>query len=158
MTKRLAVLVGSIALATSIVACGDDPQQVDPTQPTNATPTGSGQIAGYNKDGVPVDGDGNPVTPTLQGKYELYNKFDLTTTGILPDVANTVLKALSDFRESPSSTLVQLLDAANVPVVDQVLGLIPGPLKGLVLGYIDDHVFKALYQAVPVTQQITGTA
>jgi len=158
MTKRLAVLVGSIALATSVVACGDDEAMVNPAQPTNASdkPGSQGPIAGYNEDGVPVDSNGVPITPKLHGKYELYNQFDLTSTGILPDVANTTLKALSNFRESPSGTLVDLLDAANIPVVDQVLSVIPGAIKGLVLGYIDDTIFKALYDKVPVTKQITG--
>lgn len=158
MSKRLGVLVGSIALAVSVVACGDEQAVVEPARPTNGSTDGTskGPVVGYNEDGVPVGPDGLPVTPTLHGKYELYNQLDLTSTGILPNAANDILKALSDFRESPSSTLVQLLDAANVPVVDQVLGIVPGPIKGLVLGYIDEHVFKALYDKVPVTKQITG--
>lgn len=159
MSKRLAVLVGSIAIATSVVACGDEDTAVDPVQPTRGEgPNGTSTkpIAGHNQDGVPVDENGIPVAPKLHGKYELYNKFDLTSTGILPDVANTTLKALSDFRESPSSTIVQLIDAANLPVVDQVLGVLPGAVKNLVFGWLDETVFKALFEAVPVTKQLTG--
>lgn len=160
MSKRLAVLVGSVALATSVVACGDEDAAVNPAQPTQGSSdkpgTSSGPIAGYNEDGVPVDSNGVPVTPKLHGKYELYNKFDLTSTGVLPDVANTTLKALSDFRESPSKTIVSLVDAANLPVVDTLLGVIPGAVKDLVYGWIDETVFKAVYEKVPVTKQITG--
>lgn len=158
MLKRLG-LVGAVALSFSVVACGDDGSIVEPTQPENAAPgapAGPEQMVGVNEDGVPVGPDGQPIAPRLHGTYELYNTFDLTSAGVLPDVANTTLKALSDFRESPSSTIVQLLDAANIPVVDQVLSVIPGAIKNLVFGYIDDHVFKALYAKVPVTKQITG--
>jgi hypothetical protein len=160
MSKRLAVLVGSIAIATSVVACGDEDPASRPAQPTQSGDGPGGlstkPVAGHNEDGVPVDENGVPVAPKLHGKYELYNKFDLTSTGILPDVANTTLKALSDFRESPSSTIVQLIDAANLPVVDQVLGVIPGAVKGLVYGWLDETIFKAVYEKVPVTKQITG--
>lgn len=161
MSKRLAVLVGSIALATSVVACGDEDPSSTPTSPKSAGESENAgysnkPVAGHNQDGVPVDENGVPVAPRLHGKYELYNKFDLTSTGVLPDVANTTLKALSDFRESPSSTIVQLIDAANLPVVDQVLGVIPGAVKDLVFGWIDEAVFKQLYQQVPVTKQIAG--
>jgi hypothetical protein len=159
MSKRLAVLVGSIAIATSVVACGDEDAAVNPAKPTQGDgPNGTSTkpIAGHNEQGVPVDENGIPVAPRLHGKYELYNKFDLTSTGVLPDVANTTLKALSDFRESPSSTIVQLVDAANLPVVDQVLSVLPGAVKNLVFGWIDETVFKQLYAAVPVTKQIAG--
>lgn len=157
MIKRLG-LVGAVALSLSVAACGDDPEIIEPNRPENASTKGNGpdKMVGVNEDGVPVGPDGEPLVPQLHGKYELYSQFDLTSTGVLPDVANDVLKALSDFREKPSSTIVQLLDAANIPVVDQVLGVIPGAIKNLVLGYIDDHVFKALYQNVPVAKQITG--
>ena len=160
MSKRLAVLLGSMAIAASVVACGDEEEAKGPAMPTQVGDGPNGMstkpVAGHNEDGVPVDENGIPVAPKLHGKYELYNKFDLTSTGILPDVANTTLKALSDFRESPSSTIVQLIDAANLPVVDQLLGVLPGAVKNLVYGWIDETVFKALYDQVPVTKQIAG--
>jgi len=160
MIKRLAV-VGSIAIAMSVVACGDDQSVIDPNGPTQGGQPGAPAGPGggpmqYNQDGVPIGPDGQPLAPQLHGKYELYNQFDLTTTGILPDVMNDVLKALSEFREKPSATIVALLDAAKVPIVSQVMAVIPGAIKDLVFGYIDDHVFKSLYQAVPVVQQLTG--
>jgi hypothetical protein len=161
MSKRLAVLIGSMAIATSVVACGDESEESKgPTQPTQQGDGPNGlstkPVAGHDQNGVPVDENGIPVAPKLHGKYELYNKFDLTSTGVLPDVANTTLKALSNFRESPSSTIVSLVDAANLPVVDQLLGVIPGAVKDLIYGWIDETVFKQLYAAVPVTKQIAG--
>src|SRR5688572_16948008 len=130
MAKRLCSL-GAVVLAASIVACGGDDGASDPA----ALPNGSGPNGGQNggitigPDGVPVGPDGQPIDPKLDGKYELANTFDLTSAGILPDVANDTLKALSNFKEHPSQTIVDLLDAANVPVVPDVINAIPGAIR-----------------------------
>jgi hypothetical protein len=151
--------VGALVLtAGSVVACGGDDELVDVAKPTagEKSKAGPDQMTGVNEDGVPIGPDGLPLKPQLHGTYELANKFDLTTTGILPEVVNTTLKALSDFREKPSSTLVQLLDAANIPVVDTVINVIPAGIRDFFLGYVDDFVFTALYEKVPVAKHITG--
>lgn len=161
MTKHLGLVGGLVLGAASIVACGSDDAIVEPPSPTTAGDPakggdGPGQMVGVNEDGVPIGPDGQPLTPQLHGKYELSNKFDLSSAGVFPEVVSDTLRALSDFREKPSSTLVQLIDAANLPVVDNVLSVIPGAIKNLFFGFIDEHVFKALYAKVPVTKQITG--
>lgn len=156
MAKRLCAL-GALVFAASVVACGGD----DSTDPAALPPGAAGNPGDPNNpitigpDGVPVDKDGNPIDPKIDGKYELSNTFDLTSAGVFPDIANDTLKALSNFKEQPSQTIVDLLDAANVPVVPDVINAIPGPIRGFVLGYIDDAIFKSLYKAVPVTKQIT---
>lgn len=160
--RKLSTLLGGVALASAVAACSADTgTPVDPTEPTNAGPGAADQPGGaggitVNKDGVPVGPDGKPIPPKLDGSYELSNTFDLTSMGLLPKVVNETLKALSDFREKPSETLVDLLEAANVPVVSNVLNLIPEAIRGFVLGYIDDHLISALYQKVPVLQTVTG--
>jgi hypothetical protein len=151
-----------LALAIPAVACGGaDGGQNPPGLGGEVGGDGTGSPGGrgpitIGPDGLPVGPDGKPVAPKLDGRYELSNQFDLTTAGIFPNAANDTLKALSNFREKPSQTLVDLLDVANVPVVPNLLNAIPSPIRGLVLGYIDEHVFKALYKNVPVTKTITG--
>jgi hypothetical protein len=159
MGKRLGA-VAAFLLAGAVVACGDDSSQSPDSANGGNGPNGSGTpnengvIIG--PDGQPLGPDGKPLAPKLDGKYELYSELDLTSAGLLPEVMNDTLKALSNFKEHPSQTIVDLADAANVPVVPTVINAIPGPIRGLVLGYIDEHVFKALYEAVPVTQKLTG--
>jgi hypothetical protein len=156
MGKRLGA-VASLVLATSIVACGGgDSSDPGPLEP-GAGPNGGGENGvTIGPDGVPVGPDGKPLSPRLDGKYEIANTFDLTTAGVFPNVVNDTLKALSNFREKPTATIADLADAANVPIVSTVLDIVPGPIKGFVFGWIDEHVFKALYQNVPVTKQLTG--
>jgi hypothetical protein len=107
-------------------------------------------------DGMPVGPDGKPLPTKLDGSYELTTGFDLTSTGLLPKVTGETLKALSGLKDHPSQTIVDLMDAAHVPLITNILDVVPSELKGYVLGYIDDHVFSALFQAVPVTQKIAG--
>jgi hypothetical protein len=148
---------GALALVFAVVACGaGDGSDAPPLDQPGAAGGGSNGAVTIGPDGLPVGPDGQPLPTKLDGRYEVSNQLDLTSSGILPDLANDTLKALSDFREKPSSTIAELLKAANVPVVSQVLGVIPSIIRDQVLGFIDDHVFKALYQTVPVTKQITG--
>lgn len=159
MGKRLAAVAASFLFAATVVACGDEPGPAPFGQGPNGGGgpggRGSGEIT-IGPDGLPVGPDGKPIPPKLDGRYELSSEFDLTTAGLLPEVMNDTLKALSSFREKPSQTIVDLMDTANVPLVPTVLNAIPSAIRGFVLGYIDDHVFKALYEKVPVTQQLTG--
>jgi hypothetical protein len=129
-----------LLLSASVIACGDDASDSN----GGASPE--------------LDANGQPLVTRLDGTYELSSQIDLTTTGLLPDVANDSLKALSSFREKPSQTILDLASTAKVPVVSNVVDIVPGPLKDLVLGYVDDHLFKALYDNAPVTEKITGLA
>jgi hypothetical protein len=158
MNKRLGA-VAAFALGIGVVACGDDGgpapygSQGPNGDPNSPNRNNNGVIIG--PDGVPIGADGKPLEPKLDGKYELSSEFDLTTAGLLPEVMNETLKALSNFREKPTQTFIDLADAANVPFVS-IINSVPELIRGLVLGFIDDHVFKALYETVPVTEKITG--
>jgi hypothetical protein len=151
---------GALLIVAGLVACGgagqEDPGELGGADdPAGANGPNGGPIV-VGPDGVPVGPDGQPIPPKLDGTYELSNQFDLTSAGIFPDMVNDTLSSLSNFREHPTQTLVDLMDAANVPVAPQVLNAIPSLIRDQVFGFIDDHVFKSLYDKVPVTKQITG--
>ncbi|MCW5835090.1 MAG: hypothetical protein KIS78_22005 [Labilithrix sp.] len=158
MAKRLGA-IAAFVFAGAVVACSED---VGPAPFEKGSANGGSQASGggngvtIGPDGLPVGPDGKPLDPKLDGVYELSSEFDLTTAGLLPEVMNDTLSALSNFREQPSQTIVDLLDAANVPLVPTVLNSIPSSIRGFVLGYIDEHVVKALYGKYPVLQQVTG--
>jgi hypothetical protein len=154
-------LVPAVMIAFAAVACGGggDDGTPDPMTAPGNIPTGGSVGANgvpLGADGLPVGPDGKPLAPKLDGKYELSSYFDLTSTGVFPDPANETLKALSSFKEHPSQTMVDLLAAANVPVVPNVLNAIPSFIRDQVLGYIDDHIVKSLYQSVPFAKSLTG--
>jgi hypothetical protein len=149
-----------VLIAFAAAACGSnddgapDPMSADGTDGTGEGTMGPGGVK-LGPDGLPVGPDGKPLAPKLDGRYELSNYFDLTSAGVFPDVANDTLKALSNFKEHPSQTMVDLLAAAKVPVVPTVLNAIPSFIRDQVLGYIDDHMFKSLYANVPFAKNLT---
>ncbi len=160
MGKTLRV-VPAVLIAFAVVACGgSDEGAPDPMRGSGDRAEGpmTDQPNGVKLDaaGRPIGPDGKPLAEKLDGKYELSNHFDLTSAGIFPDAANDTLKALSNFKEKPTQTFVDLLDAANVPIVPTVLNAIPSFIRDQVLGFIDDHVFKSLYQNVPVAKTLTS--
>ncbi|MBX3224509.1 MAG: hypothetical protein KF795_28605 [Labilithrix sp.] len=157
MAKRLGA-IAAFAFAAAVVACGDDvgPAPLEKGASNGSSTPGGGGGVTIGPDGLPVGPDGKPLDPKLDGIYELSSEFDLTTAGLLPTVMNDTLQALSNFREQPSQTIVDLMDTANVPLVPTVLNSIPSGIRGFVLGYIDEYVFKALYGKFPVIEQVTG--
>jgi hypothetical protein len=157
MRTRRIVPVFLIAFAA--VACGGtDDGSPDPMSADGTSGAGSTQDNGVmlGPDGLPVGADGKPLAPKLDGTYELSSYFDLTSAGVFPEPANDTLKALSNFKEHPSQTMVDLLAAANVPVVPNVLNAIPSFIRDNVLGYIDEHIIKSFYGKVPFAQQLTA--
>lgn len=150
-----------VMLALVVAACGGsddgdpDPMNADGSRGAGATTQGPNGVT-LGPDGMPVGPDGKPLAPKLDGVYELSSYFDLTSTGVFPDVANDTLKALSNFKEHPTQTMVDLLAAAKVPVVPTVLNAIPSFIRDYVLGYIDDHMVKSLYKSVPFAKNLTG--
>lgn len=149
--------VPAVLIAFAAVACGGGDDEGDGSHVDDVNATGGGASGvKLGPDGLPVGPDGKPLAPKLDGRYELSSYFDLTSAGVFPDVANDTLKALSNFKEHPSQTMVDLLDAANVPVVPTVLNAIPAFIRDYVLGYIDDHIIHSLYQSVPFAQNLTS--
>ena len=153
-------LVPAVMIAFAAIACGGSGDDGAP-DPMSAPGNAAGGSVGANgvplgPDGLPVGPDGKPLAPKLDGTYEISSYFDLTSAGVFPDAANDTLKALSNFKEHPSQTMVDLLGAAKVPVVPTVLNAIPSFIRDQVLGYIDDHIVKSLYQSVPFAQNLTS--
>ncbi|MBX3193185.1 MAG: hypothetical protein KF819_39745 [Labilithrix sp.] len=147
-----------VMIACAVAACsGGDDGAPDPMTGGygNGTTTGPGGVT-LGPDGMPVGPDGKPLAPKLDGKYELSNYFDLTSSGVFPNVANDTLKALSNFKETPTQTMVDLLDAANVPIVPTVINAIPSLIRGYVLGWIDENIVKSFYKSVPFAQTLTS--
>jgi hypothetical protein len=131
------------------VACGSDADD------GGSEGGGESNVTGAGADGFPVGADGKPVPSKLDGQYEITTELDLTKADAVPEKLADTLTALSNFKEKPSQTLVDLMDTAGVPAAS-FLNLLPGPVRPSVLGWIDEHILKAVYDAVPITKRITG--
>jgi hypothetical protein len=88
--------------------------------------------------------------------YELTTTVDATDA--LPAIAAEAIELLGGLADDPAGTLIGLLEAADLPIVDQVLGAIPAALRGSVEGWINDFIFDQLYMGVPVTEEIARWA
>ena len=88
--------------------------------------------------------------------YELTTTVD--ATGALPPAASEAIAMLDGLAEDPAGTLIGLLEAADVPIVDQALGAIPSSLRGSVEGWINDFIFDQVYMGAPVTEEIARWA
>ncbi len=95
-----------------------------------------------------------PALTTLSGKYELSTRYDLTTAGVFPDVANGSLRALSQLKDNPSKTIIDLLKAAHVPIIATVLALLPDQIEAPFENWFNDAFFDTVYQNMPASKRI----
>lgn len=103
----------------------------------------------------PDDGTGDPgQADPVAGTYRLTSTYDLSQAGVLPDLAGDTLSALTGLADDPAGTLIALLQAADVPVVNELLDAIPDPVLGEFEGWVNDYIASQLYQNVPLSQTI----
>jgi len=136
-----------MALAFAPACAFDDRGSLAPSGPDEST---SEELEPIVIDGV--------LAPSVQldGEYQIVTHFDLTEGELLPELGSEILGSLSDLRDNPSSTIVDLLTAANVPIVSTVLDLVPDLLEDMIFDVIDEVVFESLFEQVPVTERITS--
>jgi hypothetical protein len=90
------------------------------------------------------------------GTYEVTSSYD--ATGALPEVVGDSLQTLTGLHDDPAGTLIQLLQQANVPIVDELLDSIPDSLRGQFEGWVNDYIASRVYMGVPVTEEIARWA
>ena len=134
--KRTTLIIASLSLALAGCALpgdlnGNPNDHNDPNDPTNPDP--------------------KPVTSAVvAGTYTVVTTFDLTLDVVLPGQAYDVVIVLEDFRADPASTMFQLLSDAGVPVVGELLDVLPSSLEDRLMGWINDYLQSAVFDEVPV--------
>jgi hypothetical protein len=121
---------------------------------TSAVPDGS---AGTE------DEIGTPENPSLAktGPYQVVNRIDFTIEAVLPAQAELVVSTLRALSTNPARALVTVADEAGVPAVATLYGLIPGPIKDRLEGWINDEINKVQIGGKPITDyagQLAGLA
>jgi hypothetical protein len=106
---------------------------------------------------------GTPENPQLAkvGPYQLVNQVDFTIEAVLPAQAELVVSTLRALSTNPARALVTVASEAGVPAVGTLYGLIPGPIKDRLEGWINDEVNKVQIAGKPVTAyagQLAGLA
>lgn len=134
MTSRLACLALSSAL---FLGCSSS----DPGGPGDDT-------------GDPDQGDVDPVA----GRYELTSHYDLSQAEGVPELVSEALGSLTGLAEDPAGTLIGILDEANLPVVDDLLGALPSLVRDQLENLLNDAIQEQLYQGAPVAEEIVAWA
>lgn len=119
---------------------------------------------GTSVDSSNTDGQvGTPENPQLAktGPYKLVNRIDFTVEAVLPAQAELVVSTLRALSTNPASALVTVASEAGVPAVGTLYGLIPGPIKDRLEGWINEEINKVKIGGKPVTAyagQLAGLA
>lgn len=103
----------------------------------------------------PGGGGGNDAVQ-LSGTYQLANRIDLASAGILPDLASSTLESLSKLKDDPAGAIIGILQATNAPVISTLLSALPDVITQQLASFIDGFITSQVYQGVPVTEQIAG--
>jgi hypothetical protein len=105
---------------------------------------------GGGDDGGGGGEDGDPIA----GVYQVRSAMDLTSTSLANDLVPDVVAILNQLTTTPADTLITLLDNANVPILDQLLGLLGEVLLDPFRNFVDEYVVNRVVEGLPLTQQL----
>lgn len=83
--------------------------------------------------------------------YQLINRIDLTAEAVSPAQGELIVSTLRGLATNPARAIVAAAGEAGVPAVDTLYGLLPGPLKDQLEGWINAEIAKVRIDGVPVT-------
>ncbi len=79
----------------------------------------------------------SPERESVRGTYEVTTTFDLTAASVAPAPANEALTTLTQLRDDPAGLMFDLLDAAGVPLVEELRNALPGFVEDQLEDWID---------------------
>jgi hypothetical protein len=95
--------------------------------------------AGGDDTNGPIGTPESPI-PIQSGPYVLVNRVNFTVEAILPAQAELVVSTLRELSTNPAHALISIADEAGVPAVGTLYGVIPGPIKDRLEGWINDEI------------------
>jgi hypothetical protein len=121
MRRKMVALV-VLPLLSLALACGDDPgSATSPAQVSMPPPAPPSSLA-------------------TQGAFAVDSPIDLTAYALAPESVAKDIRLLRGLRDDPAGTIFQLLDEAGVPLVDDLYGVLPGPLQDRVKDWFNEAV------------------
>jgi hypothetical protein len=143
------------ALLTGCTSLGDD----DEGSPGGGDGSGTDSPGGGDT-GVGGGGDdgtgGGPTTDPIAGQYQLSSTMDLTSTSVADNLVPSAVAVLNQLAANPADTLINLLEAANIPIVDDLLGLLPLDLLDPFQNFVDEFIVNRVVGGLALTQQLLG--
>jgi hypothetical protein len=139
-----------------LAGCIGEPNEPgpDPGQDDGAADDGDG-TGDTGDDGGDTADDGAPPPDPIAGQYEITTTYNVTEVPAVPGLVGSSLSILADLNEDPGGTLLDLLDQFNVPILDQLLALLPDVLLEPLVGFINDFLFDRLIAQIPAAEAFT---
>lgn len=117
--------------------------------------SGCGALAPGSNDGPDPGEPGSPgpagQRPVAAGVYQVVSRVDLTVEAVLPEQAEQAVSTLRALSTNPAHALLATADEAGVPAVAELYGVLPGPLKNQLEGWINDRIARVQIDGKPVT-------
>lgn len=156
MRSRPRLGLPATLLCGLLTACiGDPDEPVDEQDDGAGDDSADGGGADTGDGGDDQADDGSVAPDPIAGSYEIVTALDVSSTPLLPGAIGNSLAALTELTEDPAGTLLAVLDEANLPVLDQLLAVLPDVLVDQLAGFINDFVFDRVVDGIPATQLVT---
>ena len=156
MRSRRPLALPAVLLCGLLAACiGDPDDPIDEQDDGAGDDSADGGGADTGDDGDDQADDGSVAPDPVEGSYELVTTYDVSSSPLLPGVIGGSLAALTNLTDDPAGTILAVLDEANLPVLDQLLAVLPDVLVDQLAGFINDFVFDRIVDGVPATQVLT---
>lgn len=141
--------VVAVVVVFSLVGCGDDPKQ-QMMMSGGGGPPGMGGTDPRVDPGTPP----LPATASYAGTYEVTAPLDFTQSGVLPGIVGPALGGLAELHDRPGAAILTIVEHANVPVLSSIVSNVPGFLRGVLSGLLDQLIIQNVYQGYPVVDQV----
>jgi hypothetical protein len=157
-TLKISAFATLTAFAVMTTACGGDTggmvppgQAGDPSGPSNpgTGPAPEGPSVN-NPNPAP------PPMPSYAGTYEVVSPVDFTQNGVLPGMIGPALGALSQLHDKPGQALIDIVQAAGIPYLSDILNKVPSFLEAALAALLDDLIKNNLYKGYPVVDQVAS--
>ncbi|HKE20136.1 MAG TPA: hypothetical protein VKB80_34920 [Kofleriaceae bacterium] len=143
------------ALLTGCSSLGDDDEGGPGGGDGSGTDSPGGGDTGVGGGGDDGSGDGATADP-IAGQYQLSSMMDLTSTSVADNLVPSAVSVLNQLAANPADTLINLLEAANIPIVDDLLGLLPLDLLDPFQNFVDEFILNRVVGGLALTQQLLG--
>jgi hypothetical protein len=158
MRARLGLALASLSIAVLLAGCtflgGDDDSGLSGGDGAGSGADG-GDDSGTADDGGDGADDGDGAAgDRISGIYRVSSSMDLTSTPLANDLVPSTVATLNELAARPAGTLIDLLEAANVPILDQLLGLLGAVLLEPFAGFVDEFVVQRVVDGLPLRDQL----
>ncbi len=162
MRASLGLPLASLSIAVVLAGCtflgGDDDSGLSGGDGASSGDGGGDDSGGADDgdgSGGADDGDGSgPAGNPISGIYRVNSSMDLTSTPLANDLVPSTVATLNELASRPAGTLIDLLEAANVPIVDELLGLLGAVLLEPFANFVNEFVVERVVNGLPLRDQL----